>query len=194
MFFSDNAILNFINDKMPEYYELFVNLKYKIQQIDLFRYLAIYYYGGLYLDTDVELYKPVDGLDLTKCYIPIEYGVINTGIHAFLLKQGCEKTIGNYAFYAPKNSHFIKMVISNIINNRIDSATIEESRSQYCDVILKPNFLSEKEYLNIYFTTGPILFTQTYIDFISAHTENNNIDDCHVQLLKPSIETDNFRF
>ena len=62
MFFTDTDIEEFIEIKMPEYKETFYGLTEKIQQIDFFRYLAIYYYGGLYLDLDMDLYVPFDGL------------------------------------------------------------------------------------------------------------------------------------
>jgi len=46
VFFNDDDIVDFIKEKMPEYYTVFVNMKHKIQQIDFFRYLAVYYYGN----------------------------------------------------------------------------------------------------------------------------------------------------
>jgi mannosyltransferase OCH1-like enzyme len=56
MFFDDNDIDKFMKSTKPEYYECFCNLTEKIQQIDFFRYVAIYYYGGLYLDLDIDIF------------------------------------------------------------------------------------------------------------------------------------------
>ena len=50
LFFTDEDIIKFIERVYPEYLEVFTNLEYKIEQIDFFRYLAVYHYGGLYLD------------------------------------------------------------------------------------------------------------------------------------------------
>ena len=62
LFFDDNAIVNFMKICMPEYIDFFVNLKHKIQQIDFFRYLAVYYYGGIYLDLDIDINHNLDEL------------------------------------------------------------------------------------------------------------------------------------
>ena len=60
MFFDDNAIVDFMKSKMPEYINVFNNLPYTIQKIDFFRYLAIYYYGGVYLDLDMDIFVHMD--------------------------------------------------------------------------------------------------------------------------------------
>ena len=57
-----------------------------------------------------------------------------------------KKLIGNYAFYAPKKHPFLKKIIDNIVNNRID---------------IKLN--NKEKY--VYYTTGPVMVTQSYIDF-----------------------------
>ena len=53
LFFSDNDIMEFIETTMPEYRNTFFQFVNKIQQLDFFRYLAVYYYGGVYLDLDI---------------------------------------------------------------------------------------------------------------------------------------------
>ena len=47
MFFTDYDISQFIKTKTPEYYDTFVKMKYKIQQLDFFRYIVIYFYHPL---------------------------------------------------------------------------------------------------------------------------------------------------
>ena len=49
----------------------FKNLQFKIQQIDFFRYLVIYYYGGLYLDLDVFIDSDLQDLRLYDCAFPM---------------------------------------------------------------------------------------------------------------------------
>ncbi len=154
LFFTDEDIIQFVKTKFPEYLDTFKNLKHKIQQIDFFRYLAVYYYGGLYLDLDMLIEQNLDSLmdDPEMCKFPIE---IENVSDTYLLKQKFSKLIGNYAFYSPAKHPFLKEIIENIVNPRLKDADIEEVISTNGD---------SKEHVYVYCTTGPILVTQTYID------------------------------
>lgn len=146
MFFTDKDIDIFIKNKFPQYYSIFHNFPYTIQKIDFFRYLAIYYYGGVYLDLDILLFKSLnDIIDNNKCVFPLEFSKSSDKI---LHKQGFYGLIGNYAFYAPKNHPFIKKIIDNIVNKRIDITNSTNDNRKY-----------------VYYTTGPVMVTQSYIDF-----------------------------
>ena len=121
MFFTDDDIIEFIKTNTPEYYDTFIKFPFKIQQIDFFRYIAIYFYGGLYLDLDVENTMGFDDLDLTKCIFPME---ITNNSDVLLQKQHVHYLLGNYAFYAPKGSLFVKNIIDNIVTQRISNNDI----------------------------------------------------------------------
>lgn len=155
LFFSDEDIKEFIDNKMPEYRNTFFSLPNKIQQIDFFRYLAIYYYGGIYLDLDILVEYPLDELydNPHICKFPIEYENINDVI---ITDQGFDSLIGNYAFYAPAKHAFVKKIIDNIVNKRMTQQDIIKAKSTNGDTMLD---------VEIYCTTGPILVTQSYIDF-----------------------------
>jgi mannosyltransferase OCH1-like enzyme len=142
LFFNDADILTFIKEDMTEYYETFISLKYKIQQIDFFRYLAIYYYGGVYLDLDTDMNLPFDDLDTSVCNFPIE---IQNNDDSFLL--------GNYAFYAPKGDPFIRHIIDSIVNPPISEDEIKFAQDNHTD---------DKEHVYVYYTTGPELVTRAY--------------------------------
>jgi mannosyltransferase OCH1-like enzyme len=140
LFFTDNDIIAFMTSFGIEYYETFKNMKYKIQQIDFFRYLAIYHYGGLYLDLDMDINSCLDSLDKTKCYFPIE------------IKEKDNTLIGNYAFYAPPRHPFLKHIIDCIMNP-IPEEEIENAQDNHSD---------PREHVYVYFTTGPELVTRAY--------------------------------
>ena len=42
-----------IENKLPQYYDFYINMKYKIQQIDFMRYAILYLFGGVYIDLDI---------------------------------------------------------------------------------------------------------------------------------------------
>jgi len=51
-FCDDNDIVDFLKKDFPEYLEGYQNLKYGASKADLWRYLIIYKYGGVYADID----------------------------------------------------------------------------------------------------------------------------------------------
>ena len=155
-FYTDEGILQFIETKMPQYAETYHRLKYKIQRLDLFRYLAVYYYGGLYLDLDMEIVQEFTNISRDKCMFPVEFEQ-NTDV--YLHKQDMHVLLGNYSFYAPKGHPFIKQIIDNIVSQRIQTEYIPKHEEAY-----------------VLYTTGPVLVTQSYIDY-------SNKED--VQLIKP---------
>jgi mannosyltransferase OCH1-like enzyme len=162
MFFTDNNIVEFIQQKMPEYWQTFSNLTTKIQQIDFFRYLAIYYYGGIYLDLDVDVQQPFD--DFTKdkdlCIFPIELKNVSD---VLLIEQQFNSLVGNYAFYSPPKHPFLKLIIDNIVTQRISMKDIERAQSTCTDHVND---------VYVYYRTGPVLVTQTYIDYKATGKED----------------------
>lgn len=157
MFFDDNDVTEFVKTKMPEYYEFFTSLSVKIQQIDFFRYLAIYYYGGVYLDLDINVEEDFNDLLAYDCAFPIELKNINDPL---LLKKEQNFLIGNYAFYAKPKHPFIKHIIDNLVQPKISLADIQTG-------CLFNNDPSSQVF--VYYTTGPILVSYSYATFIDKH-------------------------
>jgi mannosyltransferase OCH1-like enzyme len=156
MFFSDEDIVAFFKTDVSQYYDTFCNLKYKIQQLDFFRYCAIYHYGGVYLDLDIMINKSLNDIDLSACMFPLES---RTNSDTLLHKQDYHGLIGNYAFYAPKNDPFIKLVIDNIVKPRISTEDLESA------MIFAETHGAHRIPTWVYYTTGPVLVTQSYIDY-----------------------------
>jgi len=52
---NDKDMYEFVRVQFPELFQGFCELPYTIQRIDLFRYLWLYEYGGLYIDLDYEV-------------------------------------------------------------------------------------------------------------------------------------------
>ena len=145
LFFTDKTIVEFIKSNMPEYYDTFINLKYKIQQLDFFRYLAIYYYGGVYLDLDMDISRNFNDLDSSVCQFPIE-----------IKNEDDSILLGNYAFYAPKGDPFIKHIIDSIVNPPISDSEIKFAQDNHTD---------DREHVYVYYTTGPELVTRAYWNY-----------------------------
>jgi mannosyltransferase OCH1-like enzyme len=156
MFFSDEDIVTFFKTDAPHHYDTFCDLKYKIQQLDFFRYCAVYHYGGIYIDLDVMIHKSFNDIDLTKCMFPQEI-LINRD--RLLQRENYHAIVGNYTFYAPKNDPFIKLIINNIVNPRYSP---DELESAMVDAEIRG---ANRIYTYVYYTTGPVLVTQSYLDY-----------------------------
>jgi inositol phosphorylceramide mannosyltransferase catalytic subunit len=155
IFFTDIEIDNFVKNKFPEYYFTYQNFPYKIQKIDFFRYLAVYYYGGVYLDLDIKLSMTVSDLILNKkAVFPLEF---QKNGDKLLQDQGFYGLLGNYAFYAPRGHPFLRAIIKNIVNDRIKNIEYKNGFNYQRYVLYK---------------TGPVMVTQTYIDYF----QKNEID------------------
>lgn len=165
MFFTDDDIDKFMASQNAEYREYFYGLQYNIQKIDFFRYLAIYQYGGVYLDMDVVINTHLTTLYDTPnlCKFPVE---INNITDVIITKQNFHNLVGNYAFYAPPKHDFIKAIIDNIINHRFSNDDINFAANSHTD--------SFKDVF-VYCTTGPLLVTQTYIDYMKENPFNTDI-------------------
>ena len=153
LFFTDQTIEQFVLMFYPTYFETFSNFKYPIQRIDFFRYLAIFHYGGLYLDLDMDIVKSFDDLDRTKAIFPIETKDPDTG----------NILVGNYAFYAPPFHPFVGHIINCIMNPIITESEIVAAQKGHGD---------PKEHVYVYFTTGPELVTKAYHSY---QGEKNNV-------------------
>jgi mannosyltransferase OCH1-like enzyme len=182
LFFSDSDIDNFLLSINPLYYDTYYKLPNKIQRIDFFRYIAVYYYGGIYLDLDMMIYHQFDSLLSYHNVIPIEQFVIcndNYQRHNYLCnkKNDNKFILGNYAFASKKNSKFMKQVIDNIHNN---IEQIVDDGNKEMTEIERQNY--------IYQTTGPDYLTRQYYLFMNS--KNNE----KIKLIKNPSNTNEHVF
>jgi mannosyltransferase OCH1-like enzyme len=60
-FYNDIDCFKFISNNYPEYLDLYEDLK-PVEKADVFRYLILHKYGGIYADIDTECLRPIDSL------------------------------------------------------------------------------------------------------------------------------------
>ena len=53
---------DFVTKYFPEYLDVFNSLEHKVQEADMVRYMWLYVHGGVYMDLDYEVLKPLDDL------------------------------------------------------------------------------------------------------------------------------------
>jgi hypothetical protein len=154
LFFDDAQVDEFINAQFPQYRSLFVSFPARIQRYDLFRYLAIYHFGGFYFDTDVLLASGIDDLLEFGCVFPFEH----LSVHKFLWTEyGMDWEIGNYAFGATPGHPFIDAIIKNCVRAQRDP--------EWAKPMLKsiPRMFHDEYYVLV--TSGPSLVSRTLAEY-----------------------------
>jgi mannosyltransferase OCH1-like enzyme len=161
IFFDDDEMFQFMKTNFPQYWTQFKNLRYKIQQIDFFRLCAVYYYGGIYLDLDTWLFKPLDDiLVMGDLIFPAEFKVSPSECKTWKRKlrfMGLDKcetqtknvfTVGNYGLAASKENPTLKKIIEIILADYDETMETLEETKRY--------------HLMVYCTTGPDKITEIY--------------------------------
>ncbi|HEU0124440.1 MAG TPA: glycosyltransferase [Bryobacteraceae bacterium] len=111
-FFDDAMIESFVAECFPEYLNDYHSFRFRIQKYDFFRYLAIFQFGGFYLDLDVFLAKDLTPLIESECVFPFEE--LAEGRY-FWDELRMDWHIGNYAFGAEPRHPFLAAVIANCL-------------------------------------------------------------------------------
>ena len=150
LFFDDAQVESFIQEEFPQYKDTFHSFPFRIQRYDFFRYLAIYRYGGFYLDLDVLLAEPLTPLLKRDCVFSFEE---LTDSRYFWRRFQMDWQIGNYAFGAAPGHRFLGAIIDNCVRAQQDPAWL----SPMIQWVPKP-FRAEAYILN---TTGPGLVSRT---------------------------------
>lgn len=163
LFFTDDDIETFLKNFYPIYYLTYLKLPILIQKIDFFRYVAIYHYGGFYLDLDMTCLYPLDDLLDYDCVFPVDQNIKPERCRMKRLKKYCQKgmniLLGQYAFGAKPKNDFIKTLIDTIhrnIDTYIEDHKTEGHTLQY-----------------VYSSTGPDFVTDVYIEY-------NKKDEIHI--------------
>jgi inositol phosphorylceramide mannosyltransferase catalytic subunit len=157
MFFDDAQVEEFIDAEFPQYRPVFDSFSAPIQCYDLFRYLAVYHFGGFYFDTDVFLASGLEELLEFSCVFPFEH----LSIHSFLCEEyGMDWEVGNYAFGAAAGHPFLEAIIKNCVR--------AQQHPEWAEAMMKSiprMFRSEYFVLN---TTGPSLVSRTLAEYPDA--------------------------
>jgi hypothetical protein len=150
LFFDEEQRQAFIDREFPEYRAVFDSFPFNIQRYDFFEYLAVYRYGGFYLDLDVLLASSLSDLLEFGCVFPFERITINT----YLRKHyGMDWEIGNYAFGAAPGHPFLKVVIDNCVKAQREPGWVRPMM-QGAPLLSRSDFL-------VFTTTGPGLISRT---------------------------------
>ncbi len=110
-FFDDTDILDFLKTDFPDYLEGYRRLKFGASKADLWRYLIIYKYGGVYADIDSKCIKPL-----------CEWVNPNA---SFVTQLGVNKDICQWLILSiPRNSIFLRAAEKTLQNQEKNNKEI----------------------------------------------------------------------
>jgi inositol phosphorylceramide mannosyltransferase catalytic subunit len=150
LIFDDVAVDAFVDERFPQYRDVFRSFPHRIQKFDFFRYLAVWELGGFYFDLDVFLVSSLDSLLSRGCVFPFESLTLNR-----FLRDRCNMDweLGNYAFGAPRRHPFLDAIIQNCVRAQKDPSWVQPMLGGL------PMLLRSESY--ILNTTGPGLISRT---------------------------------
>jgi hypothetical protein len=149
-FYDDAMIDAFLADYFPEYRAEYQSFPFRIQRYDFFRYLAVYQFGGFYLDTDMFLVRNVTPLLASPCVFPFEELVMG---RYFWKHFRMDWQIGNYAFGAEPGHPLLAAVIENCLRAKRTPAWVRPMMKGIPPIVRKDAYV-----LN---TTGPGMLSRT---------------------------------
>lgn len=184
--YDDEDCSQFVQDKFPQYYTLYTQLKIPVQKADLWRYLVIYYYGGYYLDIDC---KSVRGFSNIKIPPDNKKDLLITEIENPVPLKPIDGFPRNpqyaqYWFGATPRHPAIKKVIERVIKN-IQSRNAKSKNTQLKNAKSKNYGKGDEETL---YLTGPVPWTDGIKNHMKHHTKDiyciqpNYADVCAVKI------------
>ncbi|KAI9290967.1 hypothetical protein K502DRAFT_353445 [Neoconidiobolus thromboides FSU 785] len=139
----------YVKERFPDIYPLYMKLPKDIMRFDLSRYLLIYDEGGIYSDIDTECIKPID--EWTKNYenvgaiIGIE---LDASDHIVPWFSPVQLQLMQWTFAASPHHPIIQHVINGIAFS-YSSTPVEEL-----------------EKISVHDTTGPSIWTKLVLDYL----------------------------
>lgn len=151
--FDDARVDAFVQEQGADCRNAYHSFRFRIQRYDFFRYLAVYRFGGFYLDLDVFLAEQLTPLLSSECVFSFEE---LTDSRFFWDRFQMDWQIANYAFGAEPGHPFLAAIIENCVRAQRDPSWVEPMMKW----TPKP-FHDEFYVLN---TTGPGLVSRTFAE------------------------------
>ena len=152
---SEKDILDLLDTE--EEVKTYYNLQYLHQKVDYARYIILYKIGGVYIDIDVDILKPLDGLlEMSKDYdlTVSKLNVSSPESYFVCMKQEC---INNgIIFSKPKNNvlyelirHIDKKHTCNFLDTKITCINNTTGPNIFSDIVMKHKnvLILEPEYV-----------------------------------------------
>jgi mannosyltransferase OCH1-like enzyme len=136
-FWDEPTILKLLRNN-PIYLKTYHQFPYLHQKVDFARYIILYQYGGIYLDMDVKVIKPLDYFTTLGYNLIVSKAHMNI-LESFIISQK-KYTLNNGIIFASPQEPTLLILIKHICRH--------------------PTYHSNNKFQAIFNTTGPIIFTK----------------------------------
>ena len=146
-FYDDDDCIQFMSFYYPQFLNCYNSLEIPVMKADMFRYLVLYQFGGIYADIDAECLKSVDELlDDSLMIVGIDLDFSNfwmkfSPMYSFYKKHNINKQYVQYVFISQPKNHILLEIVDAICN--------------YPTAKLDKNYFK-----NTFLKTGPGIFTK----------------------------------
>ena len=143
-FYDDIDCENFVKEFFPQFLEIYNSMEKPVMKADMFRYLVVYKYGGVYADIDTLCLKSLnDLLDDSQMIVGIDLDFNNkllrfSPMYKYYKKNNINKQYAQYIFMSTIKNPILLEVVENISQNNLDS----------------------NQHINVFLKTGPGIFTK----------------------------------
>lgn len=121
--YDDEDALKIVQTNYPEWVELYKKFPNNIQRMDVFRLIAVYLFGGFYMDADMVLITPLHDL-LNNILVLAEEKTLTLGECVSLQNKDALR-IANYMFASVANHPFIFELINAALQNSSKNVVVE---------------------------------------------------------------------
>lgn len=129
--YDDNDCLEFVQKYFQEFLQTYMQLPTPVMKADMFRYMIVYHYGGLYADIDAEALKPFDNLvdKNDKMIVGVEIDFDNLAFSEFnplykkyYKKHNIKKQYVQYVFLSEPKNPVLSEILQHIKENLQNSS------------------------------------------------------------------------
>jgi len=180
---NQHKIESLINSTNETIKKLYYSYDLMIQRIDFAKYIILYFYGGIYIDMDVKCLSSIDTIfethhdkNVILSYSPTNFAH-SLSLNVIGLRLN-EKLINNGIMACTPKHALLENIIIQAMTNR---NTVFRKLG--------------KNFLHIFYTTGPVMVTQAYRNTVDKHDivilDNSYFEACNIYNVKESCNPPN---
>ncbi|KAL7751252.1 hypothetical protein RI367_003458 [Sorochytrium milnesiophthora] len=178
LLWTDDDLDAFFKRFYPQWYAMLMSLPKPVLRADLFRYMVLYVFGGVYADVDVCPLKPVrewltaDAVDDQQSNVPI----------TAVLGVEADNTRPDWREYWPRQLQICQWTFASVPGHAIWADTIYRSARKLEEMWRaggSKSWNARQVQDNILELTGPALFTDVVMSFFDQAGLNTTFDALH---------------
>lgn len=154
--YDDDDIRSFMESYYPQLLPLFNNFLHNVERADMWRYLVLHKFGGVYADLDVRCMQPIDKWNREHGHdAQVLIGVEMVTEGKVSLNQWTMAAVPGHPLFASLPDAILNAIQNEYFHLLRDSSTVH---------------VKEEYNKNIIQRTGPIMWTQAVVDYLGNHT------------------------